>query len=143
MLEFDEYEPAEALPAIWATYKRERLAWADTALWDEMNRVRWIGWQPPPEIQVEFDRLAAEESEIDQAYEKTARIRSILADEMEALMSSVVPFPMPSHQPTTPPPVYVKSSAEFVQGFIPPDYVLDGVLAAAILLFHDCANGRR
>ena len=38
----------------------------------------------------------------------------------------VVPFPTPV--PTAPLPDLIKTSAEFVKGFVPPEYLVDGVL---------------
>jgi hypothetical protein len=45
----------------WAHCARVKPDHSDIALFDEMNRARWLGWAPPAELQAIFDRLAGDE----------------------------------------------------------------------------------
>lgn len=82
--------------------------------------------------------------------------QSKLSVDKESSAMSVVPFPVPA----APPQKLIQSSAEFVAGFVPPEYLLDGILqrrfcyaltaqtgagktAVALLLAANVALGRR
>jgi hypothetical protein len=57
----------------WAMCARPLPANTDVALFDEMNRVRRLGWTPPTELQAIFDRLASDELTRQTAGERAQR----------------------------------------------------------------------
>jgi len=96
----------------------------------------------PADLQAEFDRIRAMPDGREQrtAFERLdadaqlraewARIDALTDEESDLELTkkesavSVVPFPVPA----APIADFIKTSGEFVRGFVPPEYVLDGVL---------------
>jgi hypothetical protein len=106
------------MDARWASFARERVA-SDRLLIDLMDGERDEGWQPPPEIVDALDWLM----------DSAAANRQKLSLTKESPAMSVVPFPTPpAPVPAAPLPKLIQSSAQFVAGFVPPEYLLDGIL---------------
>lgn len=139
--------PRDDVDSQWASFDRERLP-TDRLVVDIADDARscW-NWVPGPELAAALDRLQdladakrAELGALDETEWQLAGDRDHAAwlasgepdwnaeyDLKRAArnpMPTIVPFPPPAR----PLPDLIQSSAEFVRGFVPPEYLLDQVL---------------
>ncbi len=107
----DDRDDDAVLAAYAAAATRGRCA-SDKLLIDVADQAEFLGLAMPPELHGAWERLR-----------DLAEAEANRNSDTESTAMPVLPFPAPA----TPAPDLIRSSAEFVQAFTPPNYMVDGI----------------
>jgi hypothetical protein len=119
--------------AMWSSFDRQKLS-SDILLIDAMDEAEAFGWKAPSDISDQLETMRDEADKIRSSFRASeyARIRAEIEANRPKIAGPQMTIPpylaiVPA-APAAPLPDLIKTSAQFIGDFVPPDYLVDGIL---------------